>query len=164
MCRVQDAETPEDGRRIDGKAGDMMDELDQHLLDALQDNAREPTAALARRLRVSRSTVQSRIQRLEERGVIAGYTVRLSDETVRRMIRAHVSINLSPKLTAAVVQALKRIPEVRALHAISGAHDLIAVVRTGTMEEMDALIDRIGAIDGIERTTSSIIMATKFER
>ncbi|WP_454020842.1 Lrp/AsnC family transcriptional regulator [Azospirillum sp. Marseille-Q6669] len=142
----------------------MMDELDQHLLDALQDNAREPTAALARRLRVSRSTVQSRIQRLEERGVIAGYTVRLSDETTRRMIRAHVSINLSPKLTAAVVQALKRIPEVRALHAISGAHDLIAVVRTGTMEEMDALIDRIGAIDGIERTTSSIIMATKFER
>lgn len=164
MCSVQGAETPDIARRIDGKTGDMMDELDQHLLDALQDNAREPTAALARRLRVSRSTVQSRIQRLEERGVIAGYTVRLSDETVRRMIRAHVSINLSPKLTAAVVQALKRIPEVRALHAISGAHDLIAVVRTGTMEEMDALIDRIGAIDGIERTTSSIIMATKFER
>ncbi len=164
MCRVQGAETPDNGRHNDGKAGDMMDELDQHLLDALQDNAREPTAALARRLRVSRSTVQSRIQRLEERGVIAGYTVRLSDETARRMIRAHVSINLSPKLTAAVVQALKRIPEVRALHAISGAHDLIAVVRTGTMEEMDALIDRIGAIDGIERTTSSIIMATKFER
>nr|WP_209870734.1 Lrp/AsnC family transcriptional regulator [Azospirillum soli] len=142
----------------------MMDELDQRLLDALQDNAREPTAALARRLRVSRSTVQSRIQRLEERGLIAGYTVRLSDAFARRLIRAHVSISLSPKHTAAVVQALKRIPEVRALHAVSGAQDLIAVIRTETMEDMDALIDRIGAIDGIERTMSSIIMATKFER
>ncbi|WP_448202459.1 Lrp/AsnC family transcriptional regulator [Azospirillum sp. sgz302134] len=142
----------------------MMDELDQRLLDALQDNAREPTAALARRLRVSRSTVQSRIQRLEDQGVIAGYTVRLSSDFARRLIRAHVSISVSPKHTAAVVQAMKRIPEVRALHTISGEHDLIAVIRTETMEEMDALIDRIGGIDGIERTTSSIIMATKFER
>lgn len=142
----------------------MMDELDQRLLDALQDDAREPTAALARRLRVSRSTVQSRIARLEEQGVIAGYTVRLADAVARRMIRAHVSISVSPKHTAAVVQALKRLPEVRALHAVSGAHDLIALVRTETVEAMDALIDRIGAVDGIERTTSAIVMATKFER
>lgn len=164
MCSVRSDDLCGLGRRNDGSFGDLMDDLDQRLLDALQDNAREPTAALARRLRVSRSTVQSRIQRLEEQGVIAGYTIRLSSDFARRLIRAHVSISVSPKLTAAVVQELKRIPEVRALHAISGAHDLIAVIRTETMEGMDALIDRIGAIDGIERTTSAIIMATKFER
>jgi len=141
-----------------------MDEIDRNIAVALQLDGSAGLAELAKVAGLSVSATAERVKRLEERGVIAGYTVRLSDETARRMIRAHVSINLSPKLTAAVVQALKRIPEVRALHAISGAHDLIAVVRTGTMEEMDALIDRIGAIDGIERTTSSIIMATKFER
>ena len=141
-----------------------LDASDGTLLALLRQNARHSVAELSRALGISRASVYARIERLERRGIIAGYTVRLSSEFARRLIRAHVSISVSPKLTAAVVQELKRIPEVRALHAISGAHDLIAVIRTETMEDMDALIDRIGAVDGIERTTSSIIMATKFER
>lgn len=141
-----------------------MDGLDHALLDALRRNARESTAALARMLDVSRSTVQGRLRRLEEGGVIAGYTVRLGEETERRRIRAHVLLNVDPKQAAAVVHALKKMPQVRALHTISGLHDMIAMVVADGMDAMDAQIDTIAAVEGVERTTTSILMTTKFER
>jgi DNA-binding Lrp family transcriptional regulator len=53
---------------------------------------------------------------------------------------------------------------VRVLHSVSGDVDLIAVASTASVDEMDHVIDRIGALDGVERTTSSIILSTKFER
>ncbi|WP_404385975.1 Lrp/AsnC family transcriptional regulator [Caenispirillum salinarum] len=141
-----------------------LDPLDRRLLECLRRNARASTAALARDLNTSRSTIQGRLRRLEETGVIAGYTVRLGEETARRMIRAHVLLSVDPKQAAAVVTALKRMTEVRALHTISGLHDMIAVVAAETMEAMDALVDTIGALPGVERTTTSILMTTKFER
>lgn len=142
----------------------MMDDLDRRLLDCLRQDARESTAALARKLQLSRSTVQARIKRLEDTGVIAGYTVRLNEDVSARMIRAHVMLSVSPKLAANVVHALKRMEGVRALHTISGVYDMIALTAAETMERMDALIDRIGALEGVERTTTSVLMTTKFER
>lgn len=137
---------------------------DQLLLTVLRENARASTAEIARRLRLSRTTVQSRIERLERQGIIAGYTVRVHDEAERSHIRAHIMITVMPKQTAAVVQALRAMPEVRSLHSVSGPFDLVALGVTATVAEMDGLTDRIGAIDGVERTTSSIILSAKFER
>ena len=55
-------------------------------------------------------------------------------------------------------------PQVRVLHSVSGDVDLIAVAAAASVAEMDEVIDRIGVLDGVERTTSSIILSTKFER
>jgi DNA-binding Lrp family transcriptional regulator len=55
-------------------------------------------------------------------------------------------------------------PELRALHSVAGAFDLLAVVEAEDVPSLDAAIDRIGALDGVERTQSSIILSTKFER
>lgn len=137
---------------------------DELLLSILRENARASTAEIARRLELSRTTVQNRIERLEAKGVIDGYTVRVRDDYERSRIRAHISITVLPKQIAAVVKALKAMPEVRMLHSVSGGHDLIALAATATAEEMDVLTDRIGLIDGVERTTTSIILSTKFER
>ena len=137
---------------------------DQQLLSLLRENARASTAELARRLKVSRTTLQSRIDRLEKGGVIAGYTVRVSDEAERGRIRAYIQITLLPRQMAAVVDALRAMPEVRMLHSVSGPSDLIAIAHAENVEAMDVLTDRIGLIDGVERTTSSIILSTKFER
>lgn len=141
-----------------------MDEMDKQLLVLLQTNAREPTSSIARKLGVSRSTVQSRITRLEDRKIIGGYTVRLSDDFARAQIRAHVLITVAPKLAPRVDAELKKMPEVTSLYSISGVNDLIAIVAAETTSEMDRVIDRIGAIAGIERTTTSIVLSTKFER
>ena len=65
---------------------------------------------------------------------------------------------------ASVVEALRTMPEGRVLHSVSGPFDLIAMGVVPSVEDMDQLTDRIGAIDGVERTTSSIILSAKFER
>ena len=137
---------------------------DEQLLSVLRENARASTAQVARRLQLSRTTVQSRIDRLEREGVIRGYTVRLGDEAERGRIRAHILVTVLPKQMAAVVKALHAMPEVRSLHSVSGEHDLVAMGVVPAIHDMDELTDRIGALDGVERTTSSIILSTKFER
>jgi DNA-binding Lrp family transcriptional regulator len=131
---------------------------------ALRENARASTAHLARLVGRSRTSVQSRIERLEKRGIIVGYGVRLAPEHGLGSVRAHVMIKVAPKETRAVAAALRAIEQVRVLHSVSGEVDLIAVAATASVDEMDQVIDRIGAIDGVERTTSSIILSTKFER
>ena len=137
---------------------------DELLLSILREDARAATADIARRLGLSRTTVQNRITRLEQSGVIRGYTVRVEDELERSRIRAHIMITLRPKQMTAVVKALQAMHEVRVLYSVSGGHDLIALAVTSSVGEMDVLTDRIGAIDGVERTNSSIILSTKFER
>ena len=101
-----------------------MDETDQKLIAALRDNARQSTAELGRKLALSRTTVQSRIERLERRGLITGYTVRLAEDFERGTVRAHVLITVRPKEARAVEAALRAIPAVRQLHSVSGAFDV----------------------------------------
>ena len=137
---------------------------DELLLSLLREDARASTADIARKLHLSRTTVQNRIARLEAQGVIRGYTVRVDDELERSRIRAHILITLRPKQMPTVVKALQAMHEVRVLYSISGGHDLMAMAVTASVGEMDVLTDRIGAIDGVERTNSSIILSTKFER
>jgi DNA-binding Lrp family transcriptional regulator len=141
-----------------------MDAIDEKLLLALRENARASTAKLARLVGRSRTSVQSRIERLERDGVIVGYGVRLAPEHDSGAVRAHVMIKAGPKEARAVTAALKAIPQVQTLHSVSGDMDLIAVAATASVAEMDGVIDRIGALDGVERTTSSILLSTKFER
>ena len=141
-----------------------MDAIDEKLLSALRDNARSSTARLARLVGRSRTSVQSRLERLEREGVIVGYSVRVAPEHELGAVRAHVMIKVGPKEARAVTAALKAIPQVRVLHSVSGDVDLIAVAASASVAEMDEVIDRIGALDGVERTTSSILLSTKFER
>ena len=142
----------------------LLDDTDQALLALLRDNARSSTAELARKLGLSRTTVQSRIERLERQRVIAGYTITVPDALEASLVRAYVFITLVPKQSAAIEVALRRIPEVRVLHSVSGPFDLIAVVASASIGELDALIDRVGALDGVERTTSAIVLSTRIER
>lgn len=149
---------------IDDMPNLPIDPVDRALIALLRENARASTAELARRLGLSRTTVQSRMERLERQRVIGGYTVTLADEVEASLVRAHVLITLVPKQSAAIEQALRRIPQVRVLHSVSGPFDLIAVVAAGSIGELDVLIDQIGALDGVERTTSAIVLSTRIER
>ncbi len=141
-----------------------MDELDRRLLDLLRADARAPAARLARDLGLSRTTVQSRIERLERQGVIAGYTVRLAEAHERGLIHAYVLMTTSHKHAAAVTSAVRRVGAVRRLHSVSGPFDMIAELVAASVADMDAQIDALGAIDGVERTTSTIVLSTKIDR
>ncbi len=141
-----------------------LDATDQALLALLRDNARAPTADLARKLQLSRTTVQSRLARLERERVIAGYTVTVDPQAEAGQVRAHILITLEPRKSLAIETALRRIPELRTLHSVSGPFDLIAIVAASSIGELDHLIDRIGALDGVERTTSAIVLSTRIDR
>ena len=141
-----------------------LDETDRALLALLRENARLPTAELARRLKLSRTTVQSRIDRLERQRAITGYTVVVPDELEASLVRAHVMITLAPRRSGAIEATLRKIAEVRVLHSVSGPFDLIAIVAARSIGELDVLIDRIGELDGVERTTSAIVLSTRIER
>lgn len=141
-----------------------MDDTDKALLARLRENARAPVAELARALGLSRTTVQSRITRLERSGVVAGYTVKLADAYARGEVQAYVMITVSPRKSPVVTAAARRLPEVRRLESVSGPFDLMALVAAPDMRELDRVIDALGELEGVERTTSSIVLSTKVDR
>ena len=123
-----------------------------------------PIARLSKSLGISRATVYARLEKLQQTGVIEGFTVRLNPEVDRRQIRAHVLIKVAGKLARTTEKQLQAIPEITALHAISGVYDLIAEIEATNATELNELIDRIGELAGVEKTTSSILLATKWSR
>lgn len=137
---------------------------DQQLLSILRGNARASTTELAQILGLSRSTVQKRLERLETEGVIAAYTVQLSSEYLDQEIKAHVMITVSPRMTNEIIKGIKNIDSVRAIYSVSGPHDLIAEVAAISVTDLDKVIDKIIAIDGVERTVSSVILSTRLKR
>lgn len=137
---------------------------DQELLALLGKNARMPVTTLAKKLSLSRTTVQARLERLEREGVIAGYGVRLSEAYSSSLIRAHILITIAPKALSKVTASLEQLRAVTTLHSVSGSFDLITILAAPSIAELDQLIDEIGAIEGVERTLSSIILSTRIAR
>ena len=142
----------------------MISKQDEKLLALLAKDARASISDLARALDLSRSTVQSRMQKLEQNGVIKGYRVEYGEDYLAKLVSAHVSIKVKQKLTTQTNVELKRMDAIKALHAISGEFDLIAVVQAQDLERLSHLLDNIGNLDGVERTSSSVILANKFKR
>jgi DNA-binding Lrp family transcriptional regulator len=142
----------------------MLDNTDREILALLREDGRASTAQLGRRLGLSRTTVHSRIERLLARRVITGFTVRMGAEQEREQVQAHVLITVTPRIQARVEAALRKLPEVRKLYAVSGQHDAIAIVVTETVAEMDRVLDQIGLLEGIDRTVSFIVLSTRIDR
>ncbi len=143
---------------------DQLDALDRQLVALLQANARASVAELARQLDVARTTVVARIERLERTQVIAGYGVRLGQDVLDASLVAYVGIILAPKFGQGVLARLDRMPEVQLLCAVSGEFDYVAWLRAGSPGRLNELLDEIGALEGVERTTTSIILARKIDR
>lgn len=138
---------------------------DRELIRILSENARLPLSEIAKSLGVSRATVQGRLVRLERDGIIAGYTTVLGKAAARsRTIAALVLIELEVRQQGGVIAALKKRPEIVSCHTLSGHFDLSVKVECETASDLDAMIDWIAELDGVRRTTSSVILAQKFER
>lgn len=141
----------------------LLDAVDERLLALLREDARRPVTRLARDLKMSRAAVYARLERLEKRGPIAGYTVKFKPDYNRRLVRAHVMIKVLPKLSRATERQLAAMPALTALYTVSGEHDLIAMVEAEDVGKLDTLIDQIGSLEGVEKTVSSILLSQKLQ-
>lgn len=140
------------------------DATDRQLIALLQANARESTANLARKLGVARTTVVARLARLEASGTVVGYTARLGSEAPGQGVQAFVGITVQPKAGREVVKKLSGLPELRQLASVSGEFDYMAVLLAETTVRLDVLLDEIGEIDGVIKTTSSVVLALRVDR
>lgn len=141
-----------------------MDELDRALIAQLSADARVSVATLSRRLKVARSTVQTRIERLEATGAIAGYTVRLGDSITRNRIRASVLVSIEPRALPAVLTRLKALPEVERIHTTSGRFDLVVQMAALSTADLEAAIDALATTPGLRGTETLVHLSTRLDR
>ena len=141
-----------------------MDELDSGILALLGADARMSVATLARRLKVARSTIQARLERLETGGVIAGYTVKLGEGARQGRLVASVLLTIEPRAQAGILSRLKSIPEVERVFTTSGRVDLLLQIAAANTQVLDNVLDQIGALTGVKSSESLIHLSTRLDR
>jgi DNA-binding Lrp family transcriptional regulator len=137
-----------------------MDELDQHLITLLRQDARLSIADLAHKLHVSRGTVNNRMRKLQEQRVILGYTVRLRPEAEPERIRAWMGVQVEGNVVRQVTASLLGEPGVVALHDTNGRWDLLAEIEAPSTAGLSQVLERIRLVRGIRNTETSIHLAT----
>jgi DNA-binding Lrp family transcriptional regulator len=141
-----------------------MDELDRNILGLLGADARMSVATLARRLRVARSTIQARLDRLETTGVIVGYTLKLGEAGRQSRLRASVLLTIEPRTQAACLTRMKSIAEIERVFTTSGRFDLLLEIAAPNTQVLDQVLDEIGSMAGVKASESLIHLATKIDR
>jgi DNA-binding Lrp family transcriptional regulator len=135
-----------------------MDDTDRHLVSLLRDNARLPVASLAKKLGVSRGTVQNRIDRLIARGTIEGFTVRAKPDAAA--IRAIMMLGVEGERSDAILDELKKFPEVRAVHTTNGRWDMVVELQTDDLTTFDRVLHRIRQITGVSGSETSLLLSS----
>jgi len=137
-----------------------MDATDQQLLSLLRKDARTSVATLAKKLGVSRGTVTNRVAKLEDAGIIVGYTVKLRPDAQPSEIGAWMSIAVEGNETRSVIASLLGEPGVASLHDTNGRWDLLAELRAANLAELSKILERIRLVRTISSTETSIHLQT----
>jgi len=141
-----------------------MDDLDRTIVGLLGADARMSIATLARRLKVARSTIQARLERLETSGVIVGYTIKLGEQAREGRLRASVLLTVEPRAQANILTRLKAISEVERVFTTSGRFDLLLQIAAPSTILLDQVLDQIGAMTGVRSSESLIHLSTRIDR
>ena len=137
-----------------------MDDTDRRLIALLRENARLPVATLARLLKVSRGTVQNRIDRLTADGAISGFTVRVKPDAEPPRVRAITMVAVDGEHAAVVLKSLRGIPEIQALHTTNGRWDIVAELSVDSLEAFDQALQRIRLIKKISNSETCLLLST----
>lgn len=139
-----------------------LDNIDRQLLGVLRSNARESVSAIAKRLKVSRATVQNRISKLEQSGIITGYTTLVSSASSEgvALVRALMSIEIISSSTPKLRQQLLAEPSVCAIHTTNGRWDVIIELQARSLDEFDKTLARIREIPDISSSETSILLSS----
>lgn len=141
----------------------QIDALDRNLIALLERDARSATASLARELGVARTTIKERISRLEREGVIQGYTAIVRQDPTHQSLSAMVMIGCRRVSLDQLITKLRAFHEIHSCFSVTGPQDLCCTVEVPLAEDLDALVDEIARLDGVENVETTVILATKFD-
>lgn len=138
-----------------------MDDTDQRLIAELRRDGRASLSELADRLGLSRATVRARMERLTQRGEIAGFTVLTRGDVTAAPVRGLMLIGIEGKGGERIMARLTGIPAVQAVHSTNGRWDLIVELGTQTLLELDEVIHRIRNIEGVMTSETNLLLSTR---
>jgi DNA-binding Lrp family transcriptional regulator len=137
-----------------------LDRLDVRLLDVLTRKGRVGIVELAGELGIARNTVQARLRRLEEAGVMTGFRPALDLAQAGVTTQAFIGLEVQQGRLAAIVTALAQIPQVLEVHATTGREDLLVRAASVSQAGLQEMIERIVAIDGVVHSTTTLALTT----
>lgn len=137
-----------------------IDRLDAEILRLLTDDARAGVAEMAERLSVSRNTVQLRMNRLVDSGILKGFRPVIDLAAIGMPVQALVSVELDQRLLGPIVRGLSTLPEVIEVRIQAGREDILVQVAIASLEALQELTASIVAIDGVRKTNSTFSVAT----
>ncbi len=138
--------------------------MDRSIITILKTDARMSLSTLARKVKIARSTLQARIERLESSGIIAGYTITLGKGADPNPLRASLLISIDPRAQGSVLQKLKSIPQIEKVFTTSGRIDLLVQLACPDTQSLDHVLDQIDATPGIRSSESLIHLSTRLDR
>ena len=138
-----------------------MDDSDQLLLAELRRDGRASLSDLAAILGLSRATVRARMERLTDRGEIAGFSVITRSDLSSSAIRGLMLIGIEGRGAERIMARLTGLPQVHAVHSTNGKWDLIAELGATTLTELDEVIFRIRNIEGVMTSETNLLLTTR---
>lgn len=137
-----------------------LDNLDHQLIALLRGDARTPAVTLARRLGVSRGTVQNRIERLLRGGVVQGFTLKLATGAELSLVKALMTLEIRSGDIKMVVAGIKRLPEAILIHSTTGRWDVVIEIAASDLGALDRVISAIREIPGVAHSETNILLSS----
>lgn len=141
-----------------------LDATDRSILELLQENCKQPLAAIGEKVGLSAPAVVDRIHKLEEAGLIRGYTAVLDARGLGKDVSAFIGVAATPDSLRAVEGAVAGIDEVLECHHVTGVHTLMLKVKTENTASLERLIEEVRSLDGVSRTETMVVLSTHTER
>ena len=135
-----------------------LDDLDRRLISLLRSDGRAPVTTLARRLGVTRATVNARLARLVDDGIVLGFTARVREDHGDDEVRAISLVEVTGRNTTDVIKQLRGLPEIQSLHTTNGGWDLVAEIRCSSLREFDDVLREIRTCEGVINSETSLLL------
>jgi Lrp/AsnC family leucine-responsive transcriptional regulator len=141
-----------------------LDSLDRHILAVLQENCKLPLGKIGERVGLSAPAIMERIKKLEEGGIIRGYTAILDGRKLGKDITAFIGVFIDhPKLLPQFEREIEHFEDVQECHHVTGQHTLLLKVKVDNTSALEELIRKIRSIEGVSRTETSVVLSTYTE-
>ena len=141
-----------------------LDTLDMHILSVLQENCKLPLVKIGERVGLSAPSVIERIKKLEEGGVIRGYTAILDARKLGKDITAFIGVSINhPTLITEFETKIANFEDIQECHHVTGEYTLLLKVKANNTTSLEELIRQIRSIKGVERTETSVVLSTYTE-